>query len=80
MSADGSWSSTSGRKKILDPEKHFIIGVDLGTTNSAVSYVDLQADSKKKYRIKIFKVPQLTEEEKSKYEKLRTNYKPAPVQ
>ena len=60
MSADGSWSSTSGRKKILDPEKHFIIGVDLGTTNSAVSYVDLQADSKKKYRIKIFKVPQLT--------------------
>ncbi|MCJ7616818.1 MAG: Hsp70 family protein, partial [Desulfobacterales bacterium] len=44
----------------MDPEKHFIIGVDLGTTNSAVSYVDLQADSKKKYRIKIFKVPQLT--------------------
>jgi len=44
----------------LDPEKHFIIGVDLGTTNSAVSYVDLRADSKKKYRIKIFKVPQLT--------------------
>ncbi|MCG2789181.1 MAG: hsp70 family protein [Actinomycetia bacterium] len=60
MSADGSWSSTSGRRKILDPEKHFIIGVDLGTTNSAVSYVDLQADSQKKYRIKIFKVPQLT--------------------
>ena len=44
----------------MDPEKHFIIGVDLGTTNSAVSYVDLRADSKKKYRIKIFKVPQLT--------------------
>lgn len=27
-----------------------------------------------------FTIPKLTEEEKSKYEKLRTNYKPAPVQ
>ena len=27
-----------------------------------------------------FKIPNLTEEEKSKYEKLRRNYKPAPVQ
>lgn len=27
-----------------------------------------------------FKIPPLTEEEKSKYEKLRKNYKPAPVQ
>lgn len=27
-----------------------------------------------------FTIPQLSEEEKSKYEKLRTNYKPAPVQ
>jgi hypothetical protein len=27
-----------------------------------------------------FKIPNLTEEEKSKYEKLRVNYKPAPVQ
>ncbi len=32
------------------------------------------------YPKQVFKVPQLTEEEKSKYEKLRTNYKPAPVQ
>jgi len=61
MTADGSWNLTSGRKKILDLlEKHFIIGIDLGTTNSAVSYVDLLADTKKKYKIKIFKVPQLT--------------------
>lgn len=28
----------------------------------------------------VFKVPQLTEEEKDKYERLRRNYKPAPVQ
>ncbi len=32
------------------------------------------------YPKQAFKVPKLTEEEKSKYEKLRTNYKPAPVQ
>jgi len=28
----------------------------------------------------VFKVPQLSEEEKAKYERLRRNYKPAPVQ
>jgi len=38
----------------------FIIGIDLGTTNSAVSYVDLEADSAKNKGIKLFKVPQLT--------------------
>ncbi len=27
----------------------------------------------------VFKIPHLTEEEKAKYEKIRTNYKPAPV-
>jgi|SRR5690554_495511 len=32
------------------------------------------------YPKQVFKVPQLTEEEKAKYEKLRANYKPAPVQ
>lgn len=32
------------------------------------------------YPDQVFTVPQLTEEEKSKYEKLRRNYKPAPVQ
>jgi len=31
------------------------------------------------YPDQVFKVPPLTEEEKSKYEKLRKNYKPAPV-
>ncbi len=41
-------------------DKRFIIGIDLGTTNSAVSYVDLQKDSAKKPIIKIFKIPQLT--------------------
>ncbi len=32
------------------------------------------------YPDQVFKVPPLTQEEKSKYEKLRKNYKPAPVQ
>jgi nucleoid-associated protein YgaU len=32
------------------------------------------------YPKQTFKIPKLTEEEKSKYEKLRSNYKPAPVQ
>ena len=32
------------------------------------------------YPKQIFKIPNLTEEEKTKYEKLRKNYKPAPVQ
>ena len=41
-------------------DKHYIIGIDLGTTNSAVSYVDLQADHAPEKRIKLFKIPQLT--------------------
>lgn len=32
------------------------------------------------YPKQVFKIPQLTQEEKSKYEKLKMNYKPAPVQ
>ncbi|QTA90094.1 Hsp70 family protein [Desulfonema magnum] len=39
-------------------DKHYIIGIDLGTTNSAVSYVDLQTDEDRK--IRIFNVPQMT--------------------
>ncbi len=41
-------------------DKKYIIGIDLGTTNSAVSYVDLNAETSNKRRIKLFKVPQLT--------------------
>ncbi len=39
----------------------FIVGIDLGTTNSAVSYVDLRSLGKKAERpIHIFEIPQLT--------------------
>ncbi|MBN1930606.1 MAG: hsp70 family protein [Desulfobacterales bacterium] len=41
-------------------EQRYIIGIDLGTTNSAVAYVDLQIDPNHKPRIQLFKVPQLT--------------------
>ncbi len=43
----------------MEPDKRYIIGIDLGTTNSAVSYVDL-AQNAPKQKIRIFKVPQLT--------------------
>ncbi len=41
-------------------DRRYIIGIDLGTTNSAVSYVDLSADGAKPSGIKIFPIPQLT--------------------
>jgi len=42
-------------------DKRYIIGIDLGTTNSAVSYVDLQTEQRYPPKsIKLFKVPQLT--------------------
>ena len=41
----------------------FIVGIDLGTTNCAVSYVDLRAqDEQNPPQIQIFNVPQLTNE------------------
>jgi len=45
---------------MADGDYRYIIGIDLGTTNSAVSYVDLAADETKNRGIKLFKVPQLT--------------------
>lgn len=47
-------------------DKRYVVGIDLGTTNSAVSYADLtQIDTKRTNagigsEIKVFKVPQLT--------------------
>ncbi len=43
-------------------DKHFVVGIDLGTTNCAVSYVDLTAldAGADKKSIKTFNVPQLT--------------------
>jgi len=41
-------------------QHRYIIGIDLGTTNSAVSYVDLSDESIAKPQIQIFRIPQLT--------------------
>ncbi|WP_373500455.1 Hsp70 family protein [Desulfococcus sp.] len=45
----------------MDPnDKRYIIGIDLGTTNSAVSYVDLAPADRDAMRIRSFQIPQLT--------------------
>ena len=41
-------------------DQRYIIGIDLGTTNCAVSYVDLLKDESERPSIEIFSVPQLT--------------------
>ena len=38
----------------------YIVGIDLGTTNCAVSFVDLAGAAKKEKGIRVFQVPQLT--------------------
>jgi molecular chaperone DnaK (HSP70) len=45
----------------LNPdEQRYIIGIDLGTTNSAISYVDRQAAGAQARRIRLFTIPQMT--------------------
>ncbi|MFZ7125348.1 MAG: Hsp70 family protein [Desulfobacterales bacterium] len=41
-------------------ERPYIIGIDLGTTNSAVAYVDLAIDTADRPPITSFRIPQLT--------------------
>ena len=41
-------------------ESRFVIGIDLGTTNNSVSYVELEASGKDRPAIQKFPVPQLT--------------------
>lgn len=38
----------------------YIVGIDLGTTNSAVAFVELKAEAAKNRGIRLFKVPQLS--------------------
>lgn len=40
-------------------DKRFIVGIDLGTTNSAVSYVDLESGERLPAAIRLFSIPQL---------------------
>ena len=41
-------------------DKRFVIGIDLGTTNSAVSWVDLQGNRAQARGIRVYEIPQLT--------------------
>ncbi|MFO8113205.1 MAG: Hsp70 family protein [Desulfosalsimonadaceae bacterium] len=41
-------------------ERRYIVGIDLGTTNSAVSWIDTTAGGKKERGIRLFDIPQLT--------------------
>jgi len=41
-------------------DKRFVIGIDLGTTNCAVAYADLQEEKDARTPIRLFKIPQLT--------------------
>lgn len=43
----------------MDNDYRYIVGIDLGTTNSAVSYADLQGRQAKDRGIRLFKIPQL---------------------
>jgi molecular chaperone DnaK (HSP70) len=40
-------------------DRRYIVGIDLGTTNSAVAYIDLQAEAPRR-RPQVFSIPQLT--------------------
>ena len=40
-------------------DQPYIVGIDLGTTNSAVAYVDLTSETKRR-RTRRFAIPQLT--------------------
>ena len=42
------------------PDRPYIIGIDLGTTNSAVSYVACHDNDSRERKIRIFEIPQLT--------------------
>lgn len=37
----------------------YLLGIDLGTTNSALAYIDTQADAETNFNIRVFAVPQL---------------------
>src|SRR5437868_3061546 len=52
--ARGSGSPVGGHENVSDPR--YVVGIDLGTTNSALAYVDTQAEAP---QIQVMKVPQL---------------------
>ena len=52
----------SGRKRTparSEPGSRYLIGIDLGTTNSVVAYIDTQEEAEESSGIHVFEVPQL---------------------
>ncbi len=45
-------------------DSRYIIGVDLGTTNSTIAYIDTEKGDKDSYKIEVFSIPQLVSEDK----------------
>ncbi|MBT8340227.1 MAG: hypothetical protein KJP07_09475, partial [Desulfatitalea sp.] len=60
LMADVNASSTTAPGHESTDGPRFIIGIDLGTTNSAVSYVDLSSPAHSR-AIAVFEVSQLTD-------------------
>jgi molecular chaperone DnaK (HSP70) len=54
----GSWNSTY----VSTSSRRYIVGIDLGTTNTAVAWVDTQDDAEPEPRVRPFPVPQLVAE------------------
>ncbi len=52
-------NTSASEQEIETGGRRFVIGIDLGTTNSAVAYVDLHAPAQSR-SIQLFDVPQLT--------------------
>jgi molecular chaperone DnaK (HSP70) len=42
------------------PDARYVVGIDLGTTNCALAYVDLENPSRGRRRIALFDIPQIT--------------------
>jgi hypothetical protein len=46
--------------EFADIAYRYVVGIDLGTTNSALAYVDLTADDSASRQVRFFEIPQLT--------------------
>jgi len=62
-SIGGSLSLTSAKRRRgnFAVASRYLLGIDLGTTNSALAYIDTQVDAETKSKIRVFPVPQLVE-------------------
>jgi DNA-K related protein/Hsp70 protein len=57
-STPGQLSTGSNHRTVKSAHSPFLVGIDLGTTNSAVAYLDTR---RRGFRVRPFSIPQLTE-------------------